>query len=151
MNVLAVRSCREPKGLEAPEMWRTQRGFTLLEMMVVIAIIGLIAALVVPQIMGHMDKARAKTTKLQIRELENAVDLFKLENGFYPARLEDLVVRPANVKTWPPSGYMKELPVDAWDNAFVYLMPGTRGPYDITSYGADARPGGEDENADITN
>ena len=112
MNVLTVRSCREPKGLEAPEMWRTQRGFTLLEMMVVIAIIGLIAALVVPQIMGHMDKARAKTTKLQIRELENAVDLFKLENGFYPARLEDLVVRPANVKTWPPNGYMKELPVE---------------------------------------
>lgn len=151
MNVFTVTRWRESKGPKAAERSETQRGFTLLEMMVVIAIIGLIAALVVPQIMGHMDKARAKTTKLQIRELENAVDLFKLENGFYPARLEDLVVRPANVKTWPPNGYLKELPVDAWGNAFVYLMPGTRGAYDITSYGADARPGGEDENADITN
>jgi general secretion pathway protein G len=143
MKMLTATGCRVPAS--------RARGFTLLEMMVVIAIIGLIAALVVPQIMGHMDKARAKTTKLQIRELEHAVDLFKLENGFYPARLEDLVVRPANVKTWPAEGYMKELPVDAWGNAFVYIMPGTRGPYDITSYGADGRPGGENENADITN
>ena len=130
---------------------RRRGGFTLLEMMVVIAIIGLIAALVVPQIMHRMDEARIKTTRLQIRELENAVDMFKVDNGFYPSRLEDLVVRPANVKTWPPNGYLKELPGDGWGNEFIYIHPGTRGAYDITSYGADGRPGGEAENADITN
>jgi general secretion pathway protein G len=128
-----------------------QEGFTLVEMMVVIAIIGLIAVLVVPQIMHRMDEARMKTTRLQIRELETAVDMFKIDNGFYPASLDDLVRRPPNVKTWPPHGYLKELPKDAWGNDFAYIYPGVRGPYDIVSYGADGREGGEDENADIAN
>ena len=136
-------------GLRRP--CRSRGGFTLVEMMVVIAIIGLIAVLVVPQIMHRMDEARIKTTRLQIRELESAVDMFKIDNGFYPARLEDLVVRPANAKTWPPNGYLKELPADAWGNDFVYVYPGTRGAYDIVSYGADSQPGGEAENADIAN
>jgi general secretion pathway protein G len=125
--------------------------FTLIEMLVVIAIIGLIAGLVVPQIMHRMDKARIETTRMQIRELEHAVDMFKMDNGFYPQRLEDLVRRPSNAKVWPPNGYIKEVPTDGWDNAFEYAYPGAYGAYDIRSFGADGREGGEDENADVTN
>lgn len=133
---------RRPSGSE---------GFTLVEMMVVIAIIGLIAVLVIPQITHRMDEARIKTTRLQIRELESAVDMFKIDNGFYPSHLEDLIRRPANAKTWPPYGYLKELPRDGWENGFVYIYPAVRGPYEIISYGADGRQGGVDENADISN
>lgn len=128
-----------------------RRAFTLVEMLVVIAIIGLIAAIVVPQVMHRMDQARIKTTKMQIRELENAVDMFKMDNGFYPSRLDDLVRRPPNVKSWPPNGYIKELPVDGWGNGFEYRYPGTYGAFDIRSFGADGREGGEEENADVAN
>ncbi len=132
-------------------MNRHRRAFTLVEMLVVIAIIGLIAALVVPQIMNRMDEARIKTTKMQMRELENAVDMFKMDNGFYPARMEDLVTQPANIKKWPRDGYLKDVPKDGWGNDFEYVMPGARQSYELRSFGADGRPGGEDENADITN
>ena len=125
--------------------------FTLVEMLVVIAIIGLIAALVVPQIMHRMDEARIRTTQLQIRELEHAVDMFKIDNTVYPSRLEDLVQRPASAKKWPPGGYLKELPKDGWGNDFVYIVPGARGPYEIISYGADGVQGGEGENTDLSN
>ena len=128
-----------------------RRAFTLIEMLVVIAIIGLIAGLAVPQIMHRMDEARVKTTRMQIREIENAVDMFKMDNGTYPARLGDLVQRPATAKKWPRDGYLKEVPKDAWGNDFEFVCPGAQGAYDIRSFGADGRPGGNDENADVTN
>ena len=130
---------------------RSERAFTLIEIMVVCAIIALLAAIVVPRIMHRMDEARASTAAVQIRELETAIDFFKMDNGFYPASLEDLVRRPAAVKKWPPEGYLKEIPKDPWGNDYVYIYPGTHGAYDLVSYGADAREGGENENADITN
>jgi general secretion pathway protein G len=130
---------------------RDRGAFTLVEIMVVIAIIGLMAAVVVPSVMHRMAEARVKTTQLQIRELENGIDMYKLDNAVYPDQLGSLVQRPANAKKWPTGGYMKELPLDGWGNEFVYVHPGNYGPYDLVSYGADGMEGGEGEDADITN
>lgn len=130
-------------------------GFTLLEIMVVIVILGLLAALVVPKLIGRTEEAKRTQTRIQIKNLEQALQLFKLDNGFYPGTeqgIEALVRAPETgrvPKSYRKGGYLDRVPKDPWGNVYVYLSPGTQGDYDISSYGADGVPGGEGEDADI--
>ncbi|MGE5189249.1 MAG: type II secretion system major pseudopilin GspG [Gemmatimonadota bacterium] len=132
-----------------------QAGFTLLELMVVIVILGLLAALVVPKLIGQSEKAKRTATQVQIKSLEQALQLFKLDNGFYPSTEQGLaaLVKAPEVgripKNYRTGGYIDRIPNDPWGTPYVYLSPGTHGDYDISSYGADGMPGGDGENADI--
>lgn len=137
---------------------KNQRGFTLIEIMVVVIILGLLAGLVLPRIMGQEEEARIKTTRTQIKALEHALDSFKLDNGFYPSTdqgLEALIKKPeiGRIPTrWREGGYLKpaRIPKDAWGRDFIYISPGNEGrEYEIISYGPDGEPGGEGRNADI--
>ncbi len=130
-------------------------GFTLIELMVVIVILGLLAALVVPKLIGQSEKAKQTAARVQIRSLEQALQLFKLHNGFYPSTEQGLaaLVRAPEVgripKNYAKGGYIDRIPNDPWGNPYVYLSPGAHGDYDISSYGADGMPGGDGENADV--
>ena len=134
-----------------------QRGFTLIEIMVVIVILALLAALVGPKILGRTDDAKIQTTKTQIRSLESALKLYKLDNGVYPTTeqgLNALVAKPTVgviPKNYKDEGYLesKQVPKDGWGNDYIYVSPGENGDYDLYSYGADGVKGGEGKNADI--
>ncbi len=137
---------------------RNQKGFTLIEIMVVVIILGLLAGLVLPRILGQEEKAKVEAAKVQIRALEDALDSYKLDNGFYPTTdqgLEALIKKPESGRVplkYRDGGYLKpaRIPKDPWGKDFVYLSPGNEGrEYDIVSYGADNEPGGEGNNADI--
>jgi len=134
---------------------RDRAGFTLIEIMVVIVILGLLAALVVPKLIGRTEEAKKTQSRVQIKNLENALQLFKLDNGFYPGTdqgLEALVRVPEAgriPKNYRKGGYLDRVPKDPWGNAYVYVSPGTHGEYDISSYGADGVAGGDGEDADI--
>jgi general secretion pathway protein G len=134
---------------------RTRGGFTLLEIMVVIVILGLLAALVVPKLIGRTEEAKRTQTRLQMKNLEQALQLFKLDNVFYPETeqgIEALVQAPETgriPKSYRKEGYLDRVPKDPWGNPYIYVSPGTHGAFDITSYGADGVPGGEDEDGDI--
>lgn len=133
-----------------------QQGFTLLEVMVVLAIIGGIMALVATNIIGSVSDARVKTTKSQIKLIENALDLYKLDNYTYPTTeqgLEALVKKPSSSpepKNYKSGGYLKgnNVPTDSWGNEFLYFLD--KGQYEIVSLGADGQEGGEEEGADIS-
>ena len=135
---------------------RRSHGFTLIEIMVVVVILGILAAIVVPRVMDNPDKARVVTAKQQIRTIETALNMYRLDNFKYPTTdqgLEALVSPPADAsaRNFKKDGYMPRLPVDPWGNPFQYLNPGTRGEIDIYSLGADGRPGGDEVDADIGN
>lgn len=134
---------------------RAREGFTLVEMMVVVVIIGILGAIVLTSAMYWADKAKINATKAQINEIKTALTGFKLETGRYPATSEGiqaLVQQPSGFKgDWPKEGFLPEMPKDAWGGDFVYVYPGSKKVFDIVSYGADGKEGGEDENADITN
>ena len=135
-------------------MDRRIAGFTLVEMMVVIVIIGVLAAVMITQISGRADKAKAEATKVAIVQVANALDMFKLNHNVYPRTLDDLVYMPAYVdsRDWPPGGYLKRAPLDGWKNEFMFVIPGTAGqPFDIISYGEDGQQGGEGLAEDIWN
>lgn len=131
-------------------------GFTLIELMVVVVIIGVLAAIVVPQYLAYADKARAKATAGQINIIQGALGMYKLDSGAYPSSsegLQGLVQKPASYKgAWPKDGYMPSVPKDGWANDFLYVCPGSAGKsFDIISYGAVGKEGGEDVDADIRN
>ncbi|MDF2396071.1 MULTISPECIES: type II secretion system major pseudopilin GspG [Pseudomonas] len=135
-----------------------QRGFTLIEIMVVVVILGVLAALVVPQIMSRPDQAKAAAAQSDIKAIAMALDIYKLDNHQYPSSqqgLEALVSKPSGnppARNWNPDGYLKRLPIDPWGNAYQYRVPGTRGTgYDLFSFGADGKLGGEGLNAEIGN
>ncbi len=137
---------------------KKQRGFTLIEIMVVVIILGLLAALVLPKFLGQEEKAKIQVAKTQIRALEGGLDAFKLDNGFYPTTdqgLDALITKPIVGQipnNWRDGGYLQpaRIPKDPWGHDYVYVSPGSEGrEYEITSYGADGEPGGEGNNADI--
>jgi general secretion pathway protein G len=133
-------------------------GFTLIELMVVIVILGILAGLIVPRFMGTPDEAKVVKAKVQVEAIETALKMYKLDNGSYPTTeqgLQALVEAPqtGTVKNWRQGGYLEKgkLPKDPWGNEFVYLCPGVNGELDIISYGADGVPGGEGTNKDLGN
>lgn len=136
---------------------RSTGGFTLIEIMVVIVILSMLAILVGPKIIGRTDDAKIADAKIQIKNLETALKLYKLDNGVYPSTeqgLEALVEKPAAgviPKNYREGGYLenKRVPRDPWDNDYVYLSPGEHGDYDLYSQGADGVRGGEKNDADI--
>ncbi|HPA14232.1 MAG TPA: type II secretion system major pseudopilin GspG [Desulfobacterales bacterium] len=135
------------------------RGFTLIELMVVIVILGILAGLIVPKIMGRPEEAKQLKAKMQMESMETALKLYKLDNGMYPTTeqgLQALVEMPQSgtIPTkWRKGGYLEKgkLPKDPWGNDFIYLCPGIHGEYDIISYGGDGVPGGEEKDRDINN
>jgi len=132
-------------------------GFTLIELMVVIIILGILAMYVAPKIMGRPDEARQVKARLDIASLETAIKLYRLDNGMYPGTeqgLQALVAQPETgtlAKKWRKGGYLEKnrVPKDPWGNEYIYLCPGVNDDYDIISYGADGVSGGEDKNKDI--
>ena len=138
---------------------RQTGGFTLIELMVVMIIIGVLAALVAPRLMGKADKAKVTEAKIQIKNFETALRLFKMDNGFYPSTeqgLEALITPPTDgqiPENYKETGYLEKRVIvsDPWDNEYVYISPGELGDYDLISYGAVGIPEGEKLNADIIN
>ena len=136
---------------------RVQEGFTLIEVMVVVVILGILAAIVVPRIMDRPDEARIIKAKQDIRVLQSALNLYKLDNFTYPTTDQGLqaLTQPPDIPPLPPKwkqgGYIETMPLDPWGNAYLYLQPGQNSAVDIYSLGADGQPGGEGSNADIGN
>ncbi|WP_234358282.1 type II secretion system major pseudopilin GspG [Metapseudomonas resinovorans] len=125
--------------------------------MVVVVILGILAALVVPQVMNRPDQAKVTVAKGDIKAIGAALDMYKLDNFAYPSTqqgLEALVSRPSGnppPKNWSKDGYLKKLPIDPWGNPYQYLSPGSKGTYDLYSLGADGKEGGSENDADIAN
>lgn len=136
---------------------RRDRGFTLIEILVVVMILAVLATLVVPRFMDRPDEARVVRAKQDIRAIVAALNMYRLDNYVYPSTdqgLKALVSRPSGqpeAPNWRPGGYLERLPLDPWGNPYQYLNPGRHGEIDVFSYGADGRPGGEGVNADIGN
>jgi general secretion pathway protein G len=134
-----------------------ERGFTLIEIMVVVVIIGLLAAVIVPNVVDKVDEARVARAKQDIASLETALTMFRLDNSKYPTTdqgLTALVAQPTDpsIRKWRPGGYLKRVNKDPWDNDYQYVYPGTHGgEYDLYSLGADGQPGGEGTSADVGN
>ncbi len=138
------------------DKWNDQ-GFTLIELMVVIVILGILAGLIIPKIMGRPEEARRMKAKIQIESIETALKLYRLDNGEYPSTEQGLeaLVEPPTVgrlaRAWRKGGYLEKgkVPKDPWGNDYIYLCPGLNDDFDLMSYGADGQAGGEDNNADI--
>lgn len=136
---------------------QTNSGFTLLEVMVVMVIIGILAALIVPNVMGRVDESKITAARTNIAGLVQALKMYRLDNGRYPTTeqgLQALVQKPSVdpiPRNWKNHGYIDSLPKDPWGNDFKYLHPGVRGEIDVYTLGADGVPGGEEMDADIGN
>jgi len=132
-----------------------KRGFTLIEIMVVVVILGILAGIVVPKLLDRPEEARRTKAAVQIKSLEEALGLFKLDNGFYPTTeqgLQALVSKPESGRVpakYRAGGYIKKVPKDPWENDYLYLSPGAHGDFDLISYGPDGESGGEGDDADI--
>jgi len=133
-----------------------QGGFTLIEIMVVIAILAILAVIVMPKLVGRTDDARITAAKVQLKNIEEGLHLYKLDNGVYPSTEQGLeaLVHPPTVgiipKNWKEGGYLGKVPDDPWGNGFIYLAPGSDGtPYDLMSYGADGEEGGDGPATDL--
>ena len=132
-----------------------ERGFTLIEVLIVVVILGILAGLIVPRIMDRPDQARVVAAKNDIQAIISALKLYRLDNGSYPSTqqgLDALVKRPETgdiPRNWKPGGYLERLPKDPWGSDYQYLNPGVHSEIDIFSFGADRKPGGENYDADV--
>lgn len=130
------------------------RGFTLLELLVVIVIIGLLAGYVAPRYFSQVGKSEVQVARAQIDAFEKALDQYRLDTRRYPSAeqgLNALIERPANESQWNGPYLRKSVPLDPWGRPYIYKVPGTKGDYDLVSYGKDGQPGGTGEAADVTN
>jgi general secretion pathway protein G len=140
---------------ERKNLLRGQKGFTLIEIMVVVVILGILAGIVVPRLLDRPEEARRTQAAVQIKSLQEALALYRLDNGFYPSTeqgLRALVTRPDTGRIpnrYRDGGYISRIPLDPWGSEYVYLSPGIHDEIDIISYGADRQPGGEGRDADI--
>ncbi len=142
--------------LHKPSTVKRSRGFTLIEIMVVVIILGILAAIVAPNVIGRIDQAQVTRVQGDLRGIENALKMYRLDTYSYPTTeqgLEALVNKPAdpNLRNWKPGGYLDRLPKDPWGNDYLYLNPGNHGEIDVYTLGRDGRPGGEGLDADIGN
>ena len=134
-----------------------QRGFTLIEIMVVVVIIGVLATLILPRVLGRQDEAFIAKAKSDVSALSSALKLYKLDSFHFPSTeqgVDALVAQPSGEpvpKNWKKGGYIERLPTDPWGGAYQYLYPGEHSEFDLWSMGADGQPGGEGVNADIGN
>ena len=134
---------------------RKQAAFTLIEVMIVVVILGILAAVVIPKILDRPDQARQSAAKSDIAVVMQQLKLYRLDNTFYPSTeqgLQALIVKPTTnpiPMNWKQGGYLERLPNDPWGRPYLYLNPGVKGEIDVMSYGADGQPGGEGNNADI--
>lgn len=132
---------------------RAQRGFTLLELLVVLVVLGLLAGIVAPKYFAQLGRSEVKVARAQIEGLAKALDLYRLEVGHYPSTeqgLQALVSAPSDESRWTGPYLQKSLPQDPWGRAYNYRYPGEHGEYDLLSMGKDGQPGGEGENAEVT-
>jgi len=149
-----LRPCRTRCGYRANGR---KHGFTLIEIMVVLVILGILAAVIVPRILDRPDTARLVKAKQDLRTLESVLSLYRLDNYHYPSTeqgLEALVSKPTGdpeARNWQPGGYLDRLPIDPWQRPYLYLSPGEHGAIDIYTLGADGVPGGERIDADLGN
>ncbi len=140
----------------APRRRQRQAGFTILEIVIVVVIIGILAAAIGPRLIDRVGQAQVTRVKSDLRAIESALKLYRLDNFTYPTGeqgLQALVEKPndPNLTNYPKGGYLDRTPVDPWNRPYEYLNPGQNGDVDVFSLGADGRPGGEGENADIGN
>jgi general secretion pathway protein G len=138
---------------------KREKGFTLIELMVVMVILGILAAIIAPRIIGRTDEAKVTEAKIQIKNFETALKLYKLDSGLYPSTEQglDALIRKPTVgiipRKWSEGGYLEQrkIPLDPWGNTYIYISPGLHGDYDIISYGEDGIRGGEGFAKDIEN
>ncbi len=134
---------------------RERDGFTLIEIMVVVIILSILAGIIIPKIVSRPEEARRTKAAVQIKQLDGALSLFKIDNGFYPSTdqtLSALITPPEQgerATNFKDGGYLAKIPQDPWSNDYIYLSPGEHGEFDLSSYGADREEGGEGKNADI--
>jgi len=139
-----------------PNKKNKSAGFTLIELIVVIVILGILASLIAPKVLKRTDQALLIKAQQDMRSIESALQLYRLDNYQYPTSaqgLEGLITKPADVKaaTWQDGGYLRKVPVDPWGNPYIYTYPGQHGDFDLSSLGADGEPGGSKSNSDINN
>ena len=154
-----IKFMKSRKGTKMRTDKINDRGFTLIEIMIVILILGILAWQIAPRIMGKPEEARRLKSRMDIANIETALKLYKLDNGSYPSTeqgLQALVEAPSIgqiPRKWRTGGYLEKgrVPNDPWDNEYVYLSPGLNGDFDLMSYGSDMQPGGEGKDMDINN
>ena len=156
MNIVSQHFHDEPKRRDRWSIAHPEAGLTLLEMIVVLAIIALVAALIVPNVIGRPDEARVTVANTDLRTISAALKMYRLDNGDYPTTeqgLAALVTKPATEplpRNWSSEGYLAQLPVDPWGRPYSYRYPGSGGGFDLMSLGRDGKPGGEALDSDLS-